>query len=395
MSAYSIQNVSDDLSGILHGKTGKRITNFFGVCRRAASNLITHIDPDETRMYAPITLYDGVDDYALPMNDLKEKAIFDVRPQIRRRRRDNLSLRFSKEFDQKKWDNWFTIEDADGTKWIRVSKRLDPAKSSVDPMDGSTTWTLSGGATNLVVDNLYSVSDSGSSLRIDLSGSSPGFLTNVSDAFTVAASTLSDWVSAASFFLWVYQPKSATDITTVKLRIGSDANNYYEMTGVIHFGSQQQGWNLFRFDWVNATKVGNPNSTSLSYARVELDYPTPVLGVRLNNLFASLPKIWEIGYYSKFLFNNAGTWQDTVADYSTTINLDTASYNLYLYEVALEASQQVMGKDALADRKAIYDKLYTGVGDVPSLYQSYMNNNPAQREKTTQTYYTGLRYKRK
>ena len=392
MSQYNIQNVNDDISGILHGKTGNKVTNFFGVCRRAANNLLANINPAETRRYAQITLYDQVNNYAIPMDDLKESAIFDIRPQVNRHRSDNLSSRFSKEFDQKKWDNWFSIEDDHGTKYIRVSKRLNPGAAGIDPLDDMTGWTASGNASNLLLDRIYSITN-GNSLRIDLAAAgSSGLLTKS----TITTQDLSDWETSSSFFLWVYLPTASTNITGVNLRIGSSATKYWEMAGVIHFGAQTIGWNLFRFDWSGATKTSTPDSSALTYVRIELTYGgTAVLGIRLDQLFSSLPKIWEIGYYSKFLFSNAGTWQDTVTDLSTTINLDVASYPIYINEVALEAVQQVQGKDAQADKDFIYKKLYTGVGDQQSLYASYKENNPNQREKVTQTTYTNLRFKRK
>jgi hypothetical protein len=54
-------------------------------------------------------------------------------------------------------------------------------------------------------------------------------------------------------------------------------------------------------------------------------------------------------YYSKFLFRDAitGAWQETVTDSSNLVNLDTESYNLFLYQSTYLAAQQQQGLGAL------------------------------------------------
>lgn len=389
---FSIQNAKDELAGIIHGKTVNKVTNPDGAARRAAANILSQIDPDETRRYAQITLYDGVTDYDLPMTDLKEKRVFDVRPQTDRHRSDNLGSRMSKEFDLKKWDNWFTIEDDTGTKYIRVSKRLRPGAASIDDMDSATGWAGSGGASAPAVDTIYSY-DGGSSLKFNLAAAgTPGYLTKS----TILTRDMSDWGSSFALFLPVYLPNAATDVTAVKIRIGSSAGAYLEKTGVVHFGAQRQGWNLLRFDLSSAAVTGAPNYAALTYVRIELDYPAPgVTGVRVDRLFASLPRIWEIGYYSKFLFLNGTTWQDTVEDDDTSLNLDTTSFNIFMYEFALEALQQISGKDAAYDRVTCREKLFGDGQNLRGLYAEYRKNNPSQAQKVTQTTYTNLRFRRK
>lgn len=381
--SYTIQQAQDDLSGIVHGKTVNKITNINSTARRAANNLLAMIDPDETRKIAQITLYDGVTEYNAPTG-LKGKKIIDFRPQVNRAQSDNLGNRLSKDFDMQEWGDWFTVMDDGGTKYLRVKAPLTPAASSVDPMDDDTSWTASGDASALTVDDLYSVSN-GDSLKFTLAAAgASAILTNSA----IVTSDLSDWESVASFFLWVYLP-TATAITSVTLRFGTSATKYWEATGAIHQGSQRIGWNLFRFDWATATKTvapNTPNSAAITYVRLAFAYGGTAAVIRVDKLFASLPKIWDVEYYSKFLFSDAGTWQETVTDTSTTINLDTASYNLFLYEFALAGLQQIQGKDAAADRTYFYKELH-GDAQKQGLYKRYKTDNPSQAEKPTQTYY--------
>lgn len=381
--SYTYQQAQDSLSGIVHGKTVNKITNINSVAQRAAQNLLAMIDPDETRKISQITLYDDVTDYDAPTG-LKEKRVIDIRPQVNRNPSDNLGNRLSKDFDMKKWGSWFTVMDDGGTKYLRVKPIITPEANSIDPMDDDTHWTASGDASSLAVDDLYSVSN-GSSLKFTLASSgSSGILTNS----TISTVDLSDWENISAFFLWVYLPTS-TAITSVTLRIGTSATKYWEMTGSIHQGSQRAGWNLFRFDWSTATKTSTPSSSVLTYVRLAFAYGGTMAVVRVDKLFTSLPKIWDIEYYSKFIFSNSGTWAETPNGVTATINLDTASYNLFTYEFALAALQQIQGKDAIADRAYFYKELH-GDAQKEGLYALYKKNNPSQAEKPTQTYYNNF-----
>ncbi len=390
--SFTIQNAQDELAGIVHGKTVNKITSINGAARRAAANVLSQIDPAETRRYVNITVYDGVQSYALPMTDLKENRIFDIRPQVNRHKSDNLSSRMSKELDLKKLDNWFTIEDDSGTKYFKTTKRLTPGRAAIDPLDSTTGWAASGDASGLAQDTLYTQGD-GDSLKFNLNASgTAGLITKAA----LPAIDISNGQDVGAFFLWVYLPTLSTNITGVKLRVGTGAGAYWEMTGAIHFGSQQVGWNLFKFLWSGATKTGSPVSTAITYVRMEFDYGgTAVGGIRIDDLFMSIPRIWVIGYYSKFLFNNNGTWQETVTDGSTSINLDTMSFNIFVYEFGLEALQQIAGKDAAADRVSCREKLFGDGQNQRGLYAEYRKNNPTQTEKMTQTTYSNLSFRRK
>ena len=390
--SYTLQNAKDDLAGQIHGRSVSKVTNPDSAARRAGYKVLTQVDPEETKRFAQITLYDGVEDYALPMTDLKDKKIFDVRPQVNRSKNDNLSSRFSKDFDLKKQDNWLSVEYSDGTEFIRISKRLSPSSASIDAMDRVGSWLASGDASNLAVDNLYSVSD-GSSLKFDLANAgSSGLVTNSA----VTTRDLSDGEGSYAFFLWVYLPVSSTDITGVNLRFGSSPTSYWESTGTIHFGSQRQGWNLFRFDWPAGAGTGSPDSSAIDYIRIEITYGgTAVTGIRIDRLFASLPRIWTIGYYSSFIFKNGTTWSDVPNDDNATLNLGTTSFLLFEYEYALAALQQIQGKDAAADRSFFFKELYGDGQNSRGMYVEYRKNNPSQAEKVTQTWYTNTRFRRK
>src|SRR3990167_8147776 len=150
MATFTISNVKDDLIGIVHSTTLNKITNFNSVLQRAARNLLSRIDPADTKRITQITnaLYDDIYDYSAP-SDLKGNKIVDIRPQINRATSDSMSQRFGKSFDLLKRLN--TLHDCDS-------------------LTANGTWSVCGDGTNLTADTLDYVSGS-ASLNFDLTGS--------------------------------------------------------------------------------------------------------------------------------------------------------------------------------------------------------------------------------
>lgn len=394
---YSISQAQDDLAGIIHGKTVNKVTNIDSVARRSAQNLLAMIDPDETRRIATITIYDKILDVAAP-SDLKEKRIIDIRPQFdtnnSRFGSDNLGNRLSKDFDLRRgWGSWFTVMNDGGTQYLRVKAELTPQATTLDTLDTLGSWVTGGDASNIL---LESIIFSQGAIQFDIAaGVNPttGYVQNVA----ITSEDLTDLANKSSGFFVLYIPSTAAlaAITSVDLRWGNDVTaNYYNRTVTTpHFGSLRVGKNIMRFDWNGATKTGTINLTKIDSARISVTTNgTAISALIVSNLMFSVGRIWDIEYYSKYLFNNDGTWQDTVTDGDTTLNLDTASYNLFLYEFALNVLQQIQGGDYAADR-IYFQRLLYGEGDVVGLYAKYKMNNPSQTEKPTQTYYNNLNWR--
>lgn len=396
--SYSISQAFDDLSGIIHGKTVNKITNIDSVARRAAQNLLAMIDPDETRRIDTITIYDKILDVAAP-SDLKEKRIIDIRPQFdtnnSRAGSDNLGSRFSKDFDLRRgWGSWFTVMDNGGTKYLRVKAEITPNALTLDGLDTLGSWAVGGSGQNIALES--TIFPQGA-IQFDIAaGVSPitGYVQNTA----ITQQDFTDLVNKSSAFFVLYIPSAAAlaAITSVDLRWGTDMTaNYYNRTVTApHFGSLKVGKNIMRFDWNGATKTGTIDATKIDSARISVTTNgTAISALIVSNLMFSIGRVWEIEYYSKYIFSASGTWQDTVTDGGTLINLDTASYNLFLYEFALASLQQIQGKDAVVDRD-YFQKLLHGDGNQAGLYEKYKKNNPSQTEKPTQTYYGNIGWRR-
>lgn len=376
MSDLTIAHVKDDLAGRLHGTTVNKITNINSVFRRAAGNLLRELDPDETRRTKQVTLYDGVTDYATEA-DLKDKKVIDIRPQDSRNDNENPRQKFSKEFDRKRKESWFTVMKDSGLTYLRISKSITPSKSLLDDLVDSTGWAATASAQNLAEDSIIYPAGA---LKFDLAaGANPssGYI----ESSSIDSVDLTDFDEQSAAFVELYIPtaEALAAFISIDLRWGNGNAAYWSRTVTTpHLGSFKVGRNIVRVDWNGATETGSVDPSAVDYARITVNYNgAAISGIRVSNLFFSIGKIHDIEYYSKFLFSHNGVWQDTVTNDDTKINLDTASYNLYLDEVEFAAKGQLQGSDAVAEAAAVEKKLHGSSGPQGS-YNRYKNSNPSQ-----------------
>ena len=385
---YTISDAKVDVTRKLHGTSINKIQGFYELAYEAARNVLNRIDPRETKRKQPITnaLFDQVYNYSVP-SDLKGKRILDIRPQATRSESDNFSQHYNEEFDRRKTNNTFTIEDDDGVKTVRISKtlRAGATYNECDSLTANGTWAAAGGATGLEVDTLYYIT-AGGALKFDL-GATGGYIENS----TMAQVDLTDYLLQGLAFMWVYLPTAANAaaLTSINLLWGSSATDYYSKTVTAPFyGSWQQGWNLIAFDWSALTETGSPTITTYDYARVTFVSTAAITDVRVDSIVFRLPSIYETVYYSKYLFSNSsGTWIEKPTADTDVVNLDTESYNLWLYELLELVAQELQGEDSSFDVEFWRDKK-------KEQWDAYIANNRSEAQPSQDTYYRQL-YRRR
>lgn len=366
--AYSISDLKTELAAVFHGTTLNKVIAIDNLINRAARQLLGDVDPMETKRITEITnaLYDKVYDYPLPA-DLKGDRIIDIRPQVNRTMRDQFFQTYNKPFDlSKSWINnagLFTINFNTAVKSVRIAANLLPGTliNAASSITENGTWAVGGTASNLELDQLNYVAGNGSlSFTID-AGADPSvaYLENS----TMTSLDLTQQENQGALFLYVYIPEPL-GMDSFTLRWGSSAGNYWTRTVTQAQNSTafQRGWNLLRFDWENATVVGVPDVAAIDYLRFVVTYDGVVqTNVRLNSITSQLGSIYEIEYYSKYLFRNSttGAFQETMLDDADLINLDTDSYNMFFNLVAYYVAQQTQGSNAGFDSaffKQAYDE---------------------------------------
>lgn len=388
MAQYTVQTMKSDLESVLHGTTINQITNIDNLIDRAARQLLLDLDPQETKRILPISnaVYSQIYNYPVP-TDLKGNKIIDIMPQVNRTANDVWSQNYNQQFDatkQTSLQDSFTIQFNTSIKTVRINAPYLPPPiilNTCDQISDNGTWTTGGGASNLTVSNLQFVSGS-SSLKFDLdAGQSSGYLENS----TMQANDLETVVNQAYEFLYTYLP-DADAITSVELRFGSSASDYYArtVTTTQENTALENGWNLLAYEWNGSTVVGTPDPSSITYVRVTYNYDSTLqTGVYLDNITSNLGSILNMSYYSKYLFRDilTGTFQETVTDDSNLINLDTESYNLLFNQVAFLAVQQQQGVDAnFYDGNFFQTAYLDGVKRYKAMYKSEI-------QKPQSTYY--------
>lgn len=385
--SYSIQDLKNDLTGVLHQTQLNQITNLDGLIDRAARQLLLDIDPQETKRTLEFVnpIFNSVYDYPIA-TDVKGNKIIDILPQVRRLPSDIWLQQYNQAFDIAK-QNIFTAQDAftinfnTGIKTLRVNAPYLNAPiilNYADSLTNNGTWAVAGTGSNLAVNNTNFVQGAGS-LQFDVTVGS-GYVENS----TMSAVNLSSYVNQSSIFVWVYIP-TGSQLTSVNLRFGSSASNYYSLSVTQNQNATAfvNGWNLCQFDWAATSTTGSPDSTAIDYVRVTLVMTGTNTACKVNGINNILGTILEYEYYSKYLFRDSitGAFQENVTDDSNLINLDTESYNLLFNQVAYLTAQQQQGLDALFYDGTFFLNAYNqGV-------QRYKNMYKSEVQKPQTTYY--------
>lgn len=389
---YTIADCGNELSGLLHGTTLNQIVNLYGVYTRAARRVLQDVDPQETKVDVQFgQVWDSVFDYPLPV-DVKGNKVIDLYPQANRRTTDNLSQVYNKQFDL--WKNYTLVPDftprySNGNRTIRVNATHLNAGIQLNAADGiatNGTWSTGGNASNIQNDNQYYTSGAAGSVSFQLNQTGVPGSTGYVENSTMGAIDLTQHYNNAYEFFQTYLP-TATGFSSIEYRYGTDSSNYYTFTvaGDYSLNTWVNGWNQNGASWSTATTVGTPTLSQIKYIRVIFTYNGTVqTQVRINQFFSRLGVIFNINYYSKYLFRDAttGLFKEKVTADTDIINLDTDGFNLFLYAAASEACEQQQGLAAMFFDSPTFDSKYNDtLGEYQSKYKSEIS-------KPRENYYT-------
>ena len=185
----------------------------------------------------------------------------------------------------------------------------------------------------------------------------------------------------STLFGWMYLPDAST-ITSVEMRWGNDASNYWSQTVTTAFsGALVDGWNQLGFNWNGATETGTVDPSAIDYISYIITYDgTADTDFRIDSITSNLGRIFDMVYYSKYLFaNSSGTWIEKPTNDEDTVNLDTESYNVFLYKVAEMCAQQI---------EQIKDDVSYFKGEYLRALSRYKGMYKSEVEKPRARYYT-------
>lgn len=405
-TAYNVSQCKQDLASVLHGTTINQVQGIDNIFNRAARQLLLDLDPQETiRIAQTPTLFNQVYDYSISnLPDLKGNKIIDVRPQVNRGVRDVFGQTYSQQFDVQKQLTTvpnFTINFNEAEKSLRIDATdiiAGAVINDVDVINGNGIWSVGGTASSLVENSINFVAPAGSSLQFNLAagvGSQTGYITNS----TITSLDLSAQLNLGTLFWWVYLPTGA-DFTSLSLSFGSSTSNYYTVSATTPWNGTSfiNGWNLIGVPWLGASVTGTPDPTAITFAQLNFTYNgNAQTGVQANLITSQLGKIFEILYYSKYLFRDVstGNFQETVTADDNLINLDTETFQVFFNLLAFLTVQQVSGGDMQADMTFFGNEYQKSLARYQGLYKSQLQVPQLTYYKTTKPgfmKYFGIRY---
>lgn len=390
MSFHTVSSLKDSVAGILAGLDMGNVPDLNATLERAAANMITRCYIPEASGVQNISLYDGVTDY--PINtSIYEADLVDVRPQGISRPIWDFAVKTNQaNFDRTKNYYWngtrATFQYNTGTPIIRIVTQGVTQKVLLDSMNDTTGWTAAGTASGLAQDT-SSFWQYPASLRFNVT-TGTGTLTKA-----ISSADISSYVGVGVAFLAVYIPDTSL-LTSINLKLGSSATNYYSVTATTGFTGAwtSNNWLLVPFDFSTASTTGTPDWTAVDYCQVSIVTTGTETNFHVGQLFISMPTPYQILYQSPaiFLASGATTPTTTITADTDQIIFNTAPYNIFLYESAYAVLENMAGDVA----NKMFDRISQRLGINPvtgevigGLYKPYMADNPSEQIRQFNTYY--------
>lgn len=388
MALHNVGQAKDEIQALLQGTILSRVSNVNGALERSARTVIQQADIPEASGIENITLYGGVNYYAAPTT-LYGGALNLIRRQGDASNPWDYNYRVPiDEFTRgkKRTPNGYMIdlEYRNGVGLLGISTPNTNPAITIDGMNETTGWT-NGGSAGAVAQDTTNYYNPPASLRFTVTGSSSGYiektLTNAID--------LSTYEGVGVVFLAINTP-SASSLTSINLRIGSDSSNYSSVTQTTGFvGSWTAGnWLLVAFDLSTASDTGTPDYENIDYIRVTINHTATLTNFRVGDLFTSLPVPHEILFQSSAIFLSSGSSSasQSIASDGDTILLNDAAYNLFIYESCLTIAEQEGGSLESGYVQMLRAKLF-GAGNDLGLYSMYRADNPSEQLRQIGGYY--------
>lgn len=417
----TIAQLKSDLTPKLKGTSLVSAGNIYSLAGSAANRMLARIDTQETRRTMPLSqpFYDNLLDYNIPVDF---KAMIDIKPtQGRQYSRlpgnSDFSLTSAKQFDSNMKSNEFSIQWNSGVRTLRARRLPAGNVSLLDSLtsptangqwlgssDIETTWNESqmwnqslNWDMGLYTDPLNWVAGGGS-LGFNFSGATGTAKITNATASVIDLSSM-NYQDASLIFLYIPSGFSArfNSVTVVR---GDDASDFVSVivTTRADGSAFQDGWNQLYVNWNSGTVTGTPTNTQNTYRQISFGY-TPgsvIKGVLVNNWTDSLGQLYEIEYYSEYLFRNAaGIWIPAPLEDTDILCVDSASYEIIKTEMMVDITQNIRVGPVRSEELADWRLMLNGqpqsryIKDPPyhGLYADYLQKFPSsQIPQTTSTY---------
>jgi len=382
MAVYLKTALATDVAAMISGDIAT--ADLLTVSNRGVREVLAEIDLRSTKRKSALSpnMFDEIFEYTCP-TDLKDIAIIDVMPQVKRGRFDYWKLTTQEEFDRYKkeyrtgyfddpvnvyrtesWigDNLLAFSENSMVRKLLISRPIDDSSVTISELDsltsGGGTWSEFGDGDNVTQDSDNFVKGSGSlNWDIDDAGGTTAGIVNS----TLTTYDITDYLSTGSIFCWAYIT-SATNLTNYIIRVGSSSSNYYTITITTDSGGNAfaAGWNLLRFDFINKAETGTVDPDACDYLALYMTKATAKVSetdYRFDWIVMKKGDHYNVLYYSKYGWQNTGgTWIENATADTDYLNVDTTEYDLITEKVA-ELAEMKLRNSKEADRhRAAYEQ---------------------------------------
>lgn len=275
----------------------------------AVQDMITDFGFDQTNQSYTLSYFDGITDYklnsAIPdfletVNVEREVGYYNI-PWSRK---SVVDIRI--DINNGSNEPSFAIERVDMDTNL-ILNLPDPQYSMVqidncEDLTANGEWKVNAtdsDATNLTVDtNEYEEGSGSFNFDIDVSQSANNKATIYNSSFR--AMDWSMYEDLGSIILKGYIP-DATYSSSYTIYFGSSTSNYWVVTATTDYMSNAlaDGYNRIKVDWNNATLVGSPNSSAITYLQIDINY-TAAQGddtdYRIDDIFIVRPEKLKFTY---------------------------------------------------------------------------------------------------
>lgn len=225
------------------------------------------------------------------------------------------------------------------------------ALNNCESLTENGTWAVSGDGSALAVDDqTYSAGIASLRFNVTASGGTTTLACTNMDQVD-----LTDYIATGFAFIDLKPPNTNTvAITSVAVRIGSDASNYYLLTATTRFRGDSilSGFGPIGFDWSTKTTVGSPDVTALDYLQIVITHGTSsaVNGIwHIDNIFSALGVYYQLPYYSKYnVKSNGGVYKEKVSSTDDSILCPSDFEEAYTYKALEQAAAERLKDQGLA-----------------------------------------------
>lgn len=402
MLTISLAQLKNDIIPKMKGTSLREIKDFYGTAAAAANRMVSRIDTEETRRTVTLTtpFYDNVQDYVSPAD---YKRMIDIRPQANRLDqpgRSNYSQTTVRQFNERLTPDSFSIRWNNMVRTLRAQVLPSGNVVTVDTFDSPTSngvWTTEGDASGIYTEPLNYVEGNGA-VGFNLSG-----VTGAADIVNSTAQVLDlsgfNNEDASPLFIWIPLGFSSR-FSSFTLRRGSSASNYLQQTVTARADGTAftDGWNFLLFQWNSAAQTGSPVNTQNTYRRFGVNYTagTAIPGFLIDNWTDSLGELYEIEYYSEYMFRTAaGIWISVPTQDTDLVNVGPNSYEIFKTEMMVDITQQIRTGAVMDQQITDWRLMLNGqpqsryVKDPPyhGLYGDYLSSFPSSAIITQTQYY--------